>query len=335
MESTSDWIWEVDQNGRYTYTSPRVLDILGYTPAEVLGKTPFDFMEPEEADLVSAIFADIIAARRPFNLVENTCLHKDGYLVILETSGMPCFDVDGQFAGYHGIDRDITARKAIEQALHSSEQRYFQATTTLRDAFIILDDTGQVIEWNPAAETLFGYRRDEMLGRNVHEALAPERYHDAYRQAWPRFRETGQGAAISKTLELVALHRDGHEFPIELSLSAYQREGAWQAVGLVRDIAERKKTNADCTLRPDGTPNWFSNVASPPKSSKKRISCNTAKSWPRVSRTARSPSFISSMTMNYRPSNSSPGRARHPGQAMHRRLRPALPRLLPVSGLMR
>ncbi|MFO1421711.1 MAG: PAS domain S-box protein [Candidatus Competibacteraceae bacterium] len=242
IESTSDWIWEVDSDVRYTYASPRVLDILGYTPAEVLGKTPFDFMEPEEADLVSAIFADIIAARRPFNLVENTCLHKDGYLVILETSGLPCFDVDGQFAGYHGIDRDITARKAIEQALRTSEQRYFQATATLRDALIILEDMGQVIEWNPAAETMFGYRRDEMLGRNVHEALAPERYHDAYRQAWPRFRETGQGAAISKTLELVALHRDGHEFPIELSLSAYQREGAWQAVGLVRDITERKKT---------------------------------------------------------------------------------------------
>ena len=241
IESTSDWIWEVDTDVRYTYASPRVLDILGYTPAEVLGRTPFDFMAPEEATLVSAIFADTVAARRPFNLVENTCLHKNGYAVVLETSGVPCFDADGQFVGYHGVDRDITARKDIEKALRTSEQRYFQATTTLRDAFVILNDMGQVIEWNPAAETIFGYSREEMLGRDVHEVLTPERYRVAYRQAWPRFRETGQGAAISKMLELIALRRDGREFPIELSLSAYQQESAWQAVGLVRDITERKK----------------------------------------------------------------------------------------------
>ncbi|UCH45445.1 MAG: PAS domain S-box protein [Nitrospiraceae bacterium] len=121
VESTSDWVWEVDENAIYTYASPKVEDILGYTPEEVLGKTPFDFMSPDEAKSIAAIFAPISTAQKPFHNLENTNLHKDGSHVVLETSGVPIFDGDGIFRGYRGIDRDITERYKIHGALQQSK----------------------------------------------------------------------------------------------------------------------------------------------------------------------------------------------------------------------
>ncbi|MBI5454217.1 MAG: PAS domain S-box protein [Deltaproteobacteria bacterium] len=114
VETTSDWVWEVDRNAVYTYASPKIREILGYEPEEIIGKTPFDLMPPEEASRISAAFNSIAVLRRPFRLLENVNLHKDGRPVTLETSGTPFFDEKGEFAGYRGIDRDITGRKAAE-----------------------------------------------------------------------------------------------------------------------------------------------------------------------------------------------------------------------------
>ena len=247
VESSVDWIWEIDAAGHYSYVSPRVFNLLGYTPEEVLNRSPFDFMLPDEAARVGAIFSEISGARRPFTLLKNVCRHKDGHAVILESSGVPRFDAAGAFAGYHGVDRDITQRIADEQALKSSEERYFHATNSIRDAFILLDPQGRVSEWNPAAERMFGFGRDEIIGRNLHEIIAPERFRPAHEKAWPRFAATGEGNAINRTLELVAQHQDGHEFAVELSLSGIQVDGRWQAVGLVRDITEHKQ--AQTTLQ--------------------------------------------------------------------------------------
>jgi PAS domain S-box-containing protein len=123
VETTSDWVWEVDENAVYTYASPKVFDLLGYKPEEVLGKTPFDLMPPAEARRVADIFAPIAAKQQPFQDLENTNFHKKGDWVVLETNGVPIFDTNGEFRGYRGIDRDITFRKQAEVALQQSTKR--------------------------------------------------------------------------------------------------------------------------------------------------------------------------------------------------------------------
>jgi PAS domain S-box-containing protein/putative nucleotidyltransferase with HDIG domain len=129
VETLSDWIWEVDQNGIYTYASPKIRDLLGYKPEEVLGKTPFDLMPPEEAVRVQGIFEQLQTARQPVIALENINCHKDGHPVVLETSGIPFFDAEGHLKGYRGVDRDITERKQAEEALERSYQQ-------LRETFI-------------------------------------------------------------------------------------------------------------------------------------------------------------------------------------------------------
>ena len=118
VETTSDWIWEVDALGKYTYVSPKIKDLLGYAPEEVLGKTPFDFMPPEEAVRLGRQFAETAAAQKSFERLENVNLHKDGREVVLETSGVPILDGEGRLAGYRGVDRDVTERMQAREELH-------------------------------------------------------------------------------------------------------------------------------------------------------------------------------------------------------------------------
>jgi PAS domain S-box-containing protein len=155
VESTSDWVWEVDENAIYTYASPKVQDILGYTLEEVLGKTPFHFMSPDEAKSIADIFAPISTAQKPFHNLKNTNLHKNGSHVVLETSGIPIFDSDGIFRGYRGIDRDITERYTFQEALQKSkdelEIRVRERTTELQvtnEKLLIQIESRKLIEEN-------------------------------------------------------------------------------------------------------------------------------------------------------------------------------------------
>lgn len=117
VESTSDWIWETNQQGVYTYASPRVYGLLGYATNEVIGKTPFDLMPEGEAQRMRSVFSSYAAEKKSFWLVENTNLHRDGRLVVMESSGVPIIDGWGGLKGYRGIDRDITGRKEAESTL--------------------------------------------------------------------------------------------------------------------------------------------------------------------------------------------------------------------------
>lgn len=126
VETVSDWVWEVDENVVYTFVSSRVRDLLGYEPGEILGKTPFDLMPPDEALRVKEIFGPYAAGRKPFPAIENTNIHRDGHPVVLETSGAPFFDANGTFRGYRGVDREIGARKRAEKAIRRSEEHLQQ-----------------------------------------------------------------------------------------------------------------------------------------------------------------------------------------------------------------
>jgi len=122
VETSFDWIWEVDAEGRYSYASPRINDILGYSEQEVLGRTPFDLMPEEEARRVGEAFAAIVARREPFAYLENVNRHKSGRLVVLETSGVPVLGPGGELRGYRGTDRDVTERRRLLQQLNQAQK---------------------------------------------------------------------------------------------------------------------------------------------------------------------------------------------------------------------
>nr|RNJ70474.1 MAG: PAS domain S-box protein [Leptolyngbya sp. IPPAS B-1204] len=119
VETSTDWVWEVDQQFVFTYASPRCWEMLGYKPEEILGRSALDLMPSEDAKRVAEIWNAIAARYQPFHCLEKVHYHKDGHLVFLETSGVPVFNAVGQFCGYRGIARDITDRKQTEASLQS------------------------------------------------------------------------------------------------------------------------------------------------------------------------------------------------------------------------
>ncbi|MBU1777709.1 MAG: PAS domain S-box protein, partial [Gammaproteobacteria bacterium] len=123
VESSSDWIWEIDEHAVYTYSSPQVFELLGHRAEDVIGKTPFDLMTPEDATRLREQFAAVASERSHFRLLGNANLHKDGHVVYMETSGTPMFDAHGEFRGYRGIDRDITERKEAEKERRVSAEK--------------------------------------------------------------------------------------------------------------------------------------------------------------------------------------------------------------------
>ncbi|MBK9091063.1 MAG: response regulator [Holophagales bacterium] len=134
--------------------------------------------------------------------------------------------------------------KAAE-ALQGSQARLHAITESAQDAILMMDGSGNVSYWNPAAERILGYSAAEVAGRNLHDLIAPQRFHAAHLPAYRAFLETGEGAAVGKTLELTALHKDGREIAVALSLSAVRIEEAWHAVGILRDITEKKRTEEE------------------------------------------------------------------------------------------
>jgi len=137
---------------------------------------------------------------------------------------------------------DITERKQAEKALLDEEAMIKAITNAAQDAILMIDPAGNISFANPAVERIFGYTIDEILGKNLHFLLTPQHYHRSHQESFNRFIATGEGRKLGKIEELMAIHKDGHEIIVELSLSAIERTDGRYAAGIIRDITERKLT---------------------------------------------------------------------------------------------
>jgi PAS domain S-box-containing protein len=231
VETTSDWIWEIDSRGVYTYVSPKVTELLGYSVEEVLGKTPFGLMPPGEADRIALIVQPIIDNAQPIRNLENINAHKDGRCVVLETSGVPILDTAGTVVWYRGIDRDITDRKQMEERLKKSEERFRSLSEASLEAIVFSED-GIIVDANEALNRLFGYDGEDLRGRPATDFIVPERR--AFTDERMRTRTEG-------IYETLGLRKDGGVFPIEVNPREFVHDGRKLRISAVRDLTDRKK----------------------------------------------------------------------------------------------
>ncbi len=127
VEASADWVWEIDSEERYTFASGSVKEVLGYAPAEILGRSPFDLMPPEEAARVGAAFRSLARAREPFRDLDNVNLRKDGTLRHIQSTGKAILDGEGRLLGYRGIDRDVTSKVEALRARERLQAELAQA----------------------------------------------------------------------------------------------------------------------------------------------------------------------------------------------------------------
>ncbi len=153
VESVTDFIWQVDADGLYRYTSPSVEKILGYTPEELVGRVHFyDLFVPDEREALKAAASKVFAARQSFRAFPNPNLRKDGKIVHLETSGAPVLDESGNLVGYRGADTDVTERKLAQDALARSfaeirelKDRLQAETDYLREEIKVTQAQGEIV----------------------------------------------------------------------------------------------------------------------------------------------------------------------------------------------
>jgi PAS domain S-box-containing protein len=134
--------------------------------------------------------------------------------------------------------RQLGERQALEEALQENEERFRVVTQSAADAIITIDSRGQILFWNRAAESMFGYPADQIVGQPL-SLIIPERFHASHQAAMERVVTSGEARIIGKTVEMIGLHQAGHEFPIELSLSTWTAQQETFFTGIVRDITER------------------------------------------------------------------------------------------------
>lgn len=144
--------------------------------------------------------------------------------------------------------RYALARSQAEQALRENRELLQAITDSAKDAIFMMDFEERISFWNPAAQLLFQYAPEEALGHSLVDLVAPRRFLEMYTQAFSSFQNIGPGADRGQTMELPARRKDGSEVPVELSLSAFRNRQGWYAVGVARDITQRKEAEEKLIL---------------------------------------------------------------------------------------
>ncbi|MDY0355263.1 MAG: PAS domain S-box protein [Sedimentisphaerales bacterium] len=177
VENANEWIWEVDANGLYTYASPIIERILGYTPEEVLGKKHFyDFFHPDDAAQLRTRAFSIFARKDVFTEFQTRNLHKDGRVVFLLRSGVPILDEDGTLLGYRGADADVTERARIHEILDRKQKNLGVIFDAAPVGMLLVDEELTVVRANEAVRHLSGRDFREIIGQGPCEALGCTRY---------------------------------------------------------------------------------------------------------------------------------------------------------------
>ncbi|MFA7241267.1 MAG: PAS domain S-box protein [Sulfuricellaceae bacterium] len=143
-----------------------------------------------------------------------------------------------------------------KQQHRESEERFRKISESAQDAIMMMGADQRISFWNAAAERIFGYTAAEAIGQELHTLITPTAAHAKFSQAFPHFQETGEGPIIGKVRELTALRKGGEEFSVELSVSATQLNGQWHAIGIVRDITERKQAESKLAEQLDELRRW-------------------------------------------------------------------------------
>lgn len=146
------------------------------------------------------------------------------------------------------INRSMQARAAFTRQLaeraallEKSEERYRLIVDTALDAVVTMDEVGLITDWNAQAEKMFGWARAEALGLRMSETIIPLRYREAHEKGLARFLETGAGPVLNRRIEIIAIRRDGTEFPVELAISPARVGQQWTFSAFLRDLTEREK----------------------------------------------------------------------------------------------
>jgi PAS domain S-box-containing protein len=234
FETSQDLILVLDPKGVLVQVSPSAEAILGYTPQEMTGRNASEFLHPDDLAISQK---ELRLARRGqrAQYTDSRYLHKDGRIVMLSWMGTWSEPV----RRYFFVGRDMTESRLAQETLRESEQLARGIIDTALDAFVQIDESGSILNWNPQAEKIFGWPRKAALGKNFIDLIISESERGDLRAALDRFVRSGQGQILGNRREIRAARRDGKEFPAELSVTALRRREGILFNGFFRDLTDK------------------------------------------------------------------------------------------------
>src|SRR5580704_8373828 len=152
----------------------------------------------------------------------------------------PIVDGDGRIYATAHITTDVTARKRAEEHLRLAEDRTRLILDSSLDAVITIDARDTITGWSKSAEDIFGWSCEEAVGKRIVDAIIPMQYREAHLRGCEHFFATGEGPILNRRIEITALHRAGHEFPVELTVTAIRLE-SWHFTAFVRDLTDKRR----------------------------------------------------------------------------------------------
>jgi PAS domain S-box-containing protein len=237
FENSPNMIFMKDREGRYLYVNQECKRAFSITE-EVKGKRDDELFSPEQAVAFQANDRQVLEAGVPMEF-EEVALQEDGPHTSI-VHKFPLFNAEGQIYAIGGIVTDITERKKEESARRFSEERYRVVVETANDAVISTDETGRILFANSATSRVFGYDSTELIGEPL-TTLMPEYIRQVHETGFRRYLETGVRHMSWQGSELIGRHKNGREFPVEISIGELARSGRRIFTGFIRDISERKQ----------------------------------------------------------------------------------------------
>ncbi len=239
LNATSESAILINRKGVILAVNESAVCRLGRVNAKIIRMNIYDVLSEDSARQIKQKIDEVIRTGDPIRFESEN----DG--LSYANTVYPIFGRSGNVEKLAIYAMDITDQKRIMAALRESEERFRSISSSVRDALVMMNSTGKISYWNEAAERIFGYSKKEIMDKHLHRLLVPKKYLGAFKKGFKNFKHTGQGSAIGKTLEMSAIRKDGTEFPMELSLSSFQLRDQWYALGLVRDISDRKQAEKE------------------------------------------------------------------------------------------
>ena len=244
VENSDDAIIGKDLKGIVTSWNKAAERIFGYTAAEMIGKPITLVVPPDRQNEEQDILARLQRGDRMdhFETIRQT---KAGRHLQVWLTISPIRDAEGKVVGASKIARDITERRAVDAALRESNARNVAILESSLDAIIVIDHQSKILEFNPAAEEIFGFKRAQVVGQPMAERIIPERYRARHYQGMAKYLDTGEGPVLRKRVELPALRANGEEFPAELAIVPIPGCQPPVFTGYLRDLSEEKRAEAE------------------------------------------------------------------------------------------
>ena len=247
VDEMLDGVYRSTHDGKFVEVNPAMLKLFGYDSREEMLaldiKQDLYFTAAERESL----FLDTGQEK----VDEFRMKRKDGSEIWVEDHGKYVHDEQGNVIYHEGILRDITERKRTEDALRNNELYMRKTLDSSLDAFVTMDDQGVIRGWNPQSEKIFGWSAAQAFGLLMAETIIPPVHRQAHTHGLKHFLNTGEGPVLNKLIEITALHRDGHEFPIELSITPIEQDGRFTFSAFIRDITERKQAERELVRERD------------------------------------------------------------------------------------